>query len=920
MVISTVNQVIYNGDGITTAWPFTFRIIDATDIKLLLIDADGTETDVSADYYVDMVNNTVYYPGYAPGAEPPEEDQPPKVQTGQKLVVYRELPITQEKDLGDKWPFYVIELGLDKLTMILQQIFDWWGRTLKISQGGSVDGFDTNVYPEAGKVISVNEDGDGFEGVTAMTEKNNAWDGRGMQIKSVAGPTDNTDAATKGYVDGYADGNFMKLQPDGTAWEGRNIPISNVANPVSVHDSATKEYVDNLIDKLSVEADRYVVFNTVAAMIAADLPAGYNTRTLGYHDVNDGGASIYSIRGKVAGEMEDGRSVIFLANGNVAERIYGSCMEVVKGDPMGSWKVYTSAVALGLSYETMNLDKIYRAMPIYSMAIIYLTQGAVDFRRFPLPYYGTSPDYYGKGVLFIRKTRTTGQPVVGHCEFKDEARNGKQRKWVSTFVGEYNADNPQLTDYTWSGWEEISAKPIDMQKNPQRCVDELVEVAESYYNKGIKYGTIAASADNGSIKGFDGTPTDMNCKLFVNMALEGIPYYRSKWFKGKNSLRYLNAYSWSVHPPRDWYEFIKWFWQNGWEIDPGINYGNLQKGDIVFYGGYYDRWGQAGSTDTTIQEDREEHFESGEYIDTASSYWKDYREVSHVGILTGRWLTDSQGNKHPQIIQCTGYRGELPGDDDGTGGIRYDYLESQTIISHQKQYLVMFARVPLCETKAFSTTNYDSVVRQSNCIFSHYHKADITIKGNGQDIIININTRNLAKYDEIEAHGINTSTGEDNTASDRACTGYIPYDPSDGLSIDVPNGFHIVSSSIYYDKNKVHLPDSEGAAYRRYLFSKTDSTTVTSEDLLNLRNGLVIVHPILNTQYARGYGNNITISSATIPNGYTCKRWQGHYCISNDNTKWTPLDSSANALLDSLYLYDGDNYIRILNNQEVEII
>ena len=36
MVITNVNQVVYRGDGVTTAFPFTFRIIDATDIKLLL--------------------------------------------------------------------------------------------------------------------------------------------------------------------------------------------------------------------------------------------------------------------------------------------------------------------------------------------------------------------------------------------------------------------------------------------------------------------------------------------------------------------------------------------------------------------------------------------------------------------------------------------------------------------------------------------------------------------------------------------------------------------------------------------------------------------------------------------------------------------------------------------------------------------
>lgn len=174
MVISTVNQVVYNGDGITTAWPYTFRIIDWTDIKLTIIDADGTETDVTADYFVDTVNNTVYYPGYAPGAEPPLADQPAPVQTGQKLVVYRELPITQEKDLGEKWPFFVIELALDKLTMILQQAKDWWNRSVKVSAGTDITKFDTTISTEPNTIFAINETGTGFislkDPVTAAKE------------------------------------------------------------------------------------------------------------------------------------------------------------------------------------------------------------------------------------------------------------------------------------------------------------------------------------------------------------------------------------------------------------------------------------------------------------------------------------------------------------------------------------------------------------------------------------------------------------------------------------------------------------------------------------------------------------------------------------------------------------------------------
>ena len=130
MVITDVNQVVYQGDGVTTAFPFTFEITDASEIRVQLNNADGTAVMVDKDFYVDMNTNTVYYPGYAPGAEPPEITQPPKVQAGQTITIYREVPMTQEADLGDKWPFHVIEGALDKLTMICQQIYGYTNRKL----------------------------------------------------------------------------------------------------------------------------------------------------------------------------------------------------------------------------------------------------------------------------------------------------------------------------------------------------------------------------------------------------------------------------------------------------------------------------------------------------------------------------------------------------------------------------------------------------------------------------------------------------------------------------------------------------------------------------------------------------------------------------------------------------------------------
>lgn len=300
MVITDVNQVVYLGDGVTTAFPFTFRIIDATDVKLLLIDADGTETDITSDYFVDTNTNTVYYPGYAPGAEPGLADQPAPVQTGQRLVVYRELPVTQEKDLGEKWPFNVIELALDKLTMILQQVAGWWDRCLKISPAAEAEhpDFDMTFPIEAGKSFRVNAEGTGFE-----------------------------------------------VSDDPGIYAPIAIEAANAATAAAEAAAAAAA---------SVELQA-VWYDSVSALRSANIPAGITAGTKGYYAPNDGGGGTYVIR-EADNDTDDGGAIIILDNGNVAQLMieedtvlfkqWGAAEDGVTDD--------TSAVTNAVAYATNN--------------------------------------------------------------------------------------------------------------------------------------------------------------------------------------------------------------------------------------------------------------------------------------------------------------------------------------------------------------------------------------------------------------------------------------------------------------------------------------------------------------------------------------------------------------------------------------
>lgn len=158
MINNTENRIIYNGNGSATEFAFPFRILNRTDIKVVIVDANGVETLLTKDYYVDMEKDVIIYPGYAPGAEPPASEQPPILPNGWQIALYREVPITQESRLDEYWPFNVIEAMADKLTMICQQLWDGVSRSFRLSSASNKD-IDTTIPVGAGKSFRWDDEG-----------------------------------------------------------------------------------------------------------------------------------------------------------------------------------------------------------------------------------------------------------------------------------------------------------------------------------------------------------------------------------------------------------------------------------------------------------------------------------------------------------------------------------------------------------------------------------------------------------------------------------------------------------------------------------------------------------------------------------------------------------------------------------------
>ena len=139
MIPSQSTKVTYRGDGKTTVFPFTFPYISGNDVKVAIYKIATDETIlVKKDYFVDTVGNTVTYPGYPPGQAINPEEQPPILTNAYKLVIYRETPVTQEVDLGEKYPLETLERMDDKGTLIDQEIIEILERRVKLDVGSEL--------------------------------------------------------------------------------------------------------------------------------------------------------------------------------------------------------------------------------------------------------------------------------------------------------------------------------------------------------------------------------------------------------------------------------------------------------------------------------------------------------------------------------------------------------------------------------------------------------------------------------------------------------------------------------------------------------------------------------------------------------------------------------------------------------------
>ncbi|HGK3935294.1 TPA: phage tail fiber protein [Klebsiella pneumoniae] len=163
MTVSTqVSRNEYTGNGATTQYDFTFRILDKSHLLVqTLDDAENITTlTLGSNYSVTGVNR------YNGGKVVLTSALP----AGYKISIERKTPVTQETSIRNQGGFFpeIHEDAFDKLTMLVQQAYGWWsGLSLRKPSWLA-----------------------------------NYYDALNNRIRNLRDPSQAQDAATKNYVDG----------------------------------------------------------------------------------------------------------------------------------------------------------------------------------------------------------------------------------------------------------------------------------------------------------------------------------------------------------------------------------------------------------------------------------------------------------------------------------------------------------------------------------------------------------------------------------------------------------------------------------------------------------------------------------------------------------------------------------------------
>ena len=155
-ISSTTVRNSYSGNGSTTVFAYTFKILDDDEIQVIIRSSTGTETTKTK-----TTHYTVSGVGSSGGGNITFLTAPGATET---VVLKRNTTKTQETDYvaNDPFPANSHEEALDRVTMIAQEIQEELGRSIKLSKTNTMTSteFTVGASDRANKILAFDSNGE----------------------------------------------------------------------------------------------------------------------------------------------------------------------------------------------------------------------------------------------------------------------------------------------------------------------------------------------------------------------------------------------------------------------------------------------------------------------------------------------------------------------------------------------------------------------------------------------------------------------------------------------------------------------------------------------------------------------------------------------------------------------------------------
>lgn len=233
-------SVVYQCDGRNKKFIFPYDFVQIEDIKLTIVDANGTEAVQVGNIDYDETNKTVIYPANGDA-----------LAVGNKVILERKTPISQDMDLPEEYPFENIEHATDKIILTLQEMKAELDRSLKIR----VDS-DKNANEVAKDIVerSVKAANDAMNAMNVISEKSDKINANadiinrlGEEIKAIASTVDDKLATANTALDTSSTNvaTAERLVRDAKAYAGQTTVDKRDINELVSQARTLKTDIDN---------------------------------------------------------------------------------------------------------------------------------------------------------------------------------------------------------------------------------------------------------------------------------------------------------------------------------------------------------------------------------------------------------------------------------------------------------------------------------------------------------------------------------------------------------------------------------------------------------------------------------------------------------------------------------------------------